>query len=323
MSDLKAANFNAVFPSMCCADKAYYPSAYAPQTTQKDLMKACMTAARKYGIQVYAWRCSWQAPGDSNPQRKKFYREGRMVLSLEQAMGKEETGRYKYSTRWLDPSDERNRRLEYDMVMELVEKYHPDGIMLDYMRFPWCHYCFCNRCRNKFQQWSGIHVKNWPQDCAPGGIDANRYQEWRRYLITTMVARIVKGVRAIDPGIKVTLAARAIVQSAYASDAQDWPGWAKKGYLDMVCPMDYTNNLNTLRERVQPQMDAIGGAVPVCPILGVGPGRVTTPVMLSKQIMLVRELGAKGFLIFVDSSLVRAMLPVLRLGVTSLPPSER
>ncbi len=321
MSALKAANFNAVFPLMCNADSANYPSYYAPQSTRKDLMRACMAAAGKYGIEVHVWRCAWQAPGTNNPQRQKFYRQGRMVLSLEQAVGKEEQkNTYTYSTRWLDPSDERNRQLEFDMCMELVARYHPDGLFLDYMRYPTSHYCYCNRCRIKFQQWAGIHVKHWPQDCAPGGIDASRYQEWRRYLITSMVARIAAGVRAIEPGIKISLAARASLPGSFQSDAQDWVAWAKSGLLNMVCPMDYTNRVDELRDRLLPQIQAIGGAVPVYPILGVHEKWAATPVMLSRQIMLTRELGARGFLLFPDSPLVRAMLPALHLGVTSAAP---
>ncbi len=319
MSELEDANFNAVFPLMCYPNSAKYPSKYAPQETKRDLMKECLEAARRHGIEVHVWKANWQINAREKEVRQKFIDEGRFVLSLEQAMGKKEKGPIQWSTRWLDPSDERNRQLEYDMMMELVEKYHPDGIHFDFMRYPSRNYCYCDRCRKKFEEWAGVKIEHWPQDCAGKGKLAARYRDWRRHLQTSLVKRIAEGVRKIDPNIHISLAARASIRGAYENEAQDWVTWSKEGYLTMVCPMDYTHSVELLRERLGPQVTAIDGAVPVYAGIGVSPTRSATPVNLSRQIKLARQLGADGFVIFALSPFARAMLPTVKLGATSTP----
>jgi len=319
MSELEAANFNAVFPLMCGPESASYPSDVLPQRTETDFMKACLEAARRHGIEVHVWRANWQVLHRGNDRHKQFMDEGRMVLSLEQAKGEKEKSHYQWSTRWLDPSDDRNRELEFKAMIELVEKYHPDGIHFDFMRYPQSNYCYCDRCRTKFEEWSGVKVETWPDDCYGKGARANAYRDWRRHLQTSLVKRIAERAREIDPNVKISIAARSSMRGSFDSDAQDWVTWAKQDYLDMLCPMDYTGSVDVLRRKLTPQVAAIDGAVPVYAGIGVSPSRSASPVNLSQQIVLARELGADGFLVFALSAFSRAMLPTVHLGATSTP----
>ena len=52
------------------------------------------------------------------------------------------------------------------------------------------------------------------------------------------------------------------------SVAQDWPAWVKAGYLDFVCPMDYTASDAEFVSLVRSQMKLIGGRVPLYPGIG-------------------------------------------------------
>lgn len=319
MAKLQAAHFNAVFPLMCGPESTKYPSAHASQVTRRDHMKECLDAARRHGIEVHVWKANWQVLTSGKEHAQKFADEKRFVLSLEQAMGQPEKSSYQWSTRWLDPSDDRNRQLEFDMMMELVEKYHPHGIHFDFMRYPESSYCFCDRCRTKFQEWAGVRVEHWPQDCAGKGPHSPKFRDWRRHLQTSLVQRIAEGARRIDPNMKLSLAARASMTGSYDSDAQDWVTWSKQGYLDFLCPMNYTDRVDVLRNKLQPQVAAVQGAAPIYAGLGVSPVRSATPVNLSQQIQLARELGADGFLVFALSPFAESMLPAIRLGPTAIP----
>jgi len=320
MSQLQAANFNAVFPLMCGPGSASFPSAFAPQSTQRDHMRECCDAARRHGIEVHVWKANWQVLSSSaQGPRQQFLAEGRFVRSLEQVLGKEEKSHYQWSTRWLDPSQEKNRQLEYDMMLELVERYHPAGIHFDFMRYPEINYCYCDHCRQEFQRWAGVQVEQWPQDCAGKGALVGKFRDWRRDLQTSLVRRIAEGARKLDPQVKLSLAARSSMTGSFESDAQDWVTWAKEGYLDFLCPMDYTDRVDVLRSKLQPQVAAIEGAVPIYAGLGVSPTRSATAVNLSQQIQLARELGADGFLVFAWSPFSGAMLPAVKLGATSTP----
>lgn len=318
--EMAAANFNAMFPIVCGPNYAKYPSAYVPQYTERDHVQECIDAAHARGIEVHTWKANWQSSASRNPElHQRYIDEGRMVVSFEEAKGGEDPSRYGWNRIWLDPSDERNRELEFDMMMELVEKYDVDGIHFDFMRYPDQRYCYCERCHRKFEEWAGVTVEDWPDDCAGTGPLADRYFDWRRHLQTSLVERIARGARERDPDIKLSLAARASMTGSYHGDAQDWVTWAREHYLDLLCPMDYTPSVQVLREKVRPQVEAVNGAIPVYAGIGVSSARSDTPVNLSQQICAARELGADGFLIFALSPFARAMLPEIARGVTSEP----
>lgn len=320
MSELEAANFNAIFPLVCDGTSAVYPSAYLQQVTRTDQLAACLEAAHRHGIEVHPWRVNWCCLRASDQEQQALVDAGLMVVAVGQPRGEDPNeASYHWTRTWRDPSAEVNRELEFNVMTELVEKYDVDGIHFDYMRYPSKYYCYCDRCRQMFEQWAGVRVERWPDDCWEGGKYLKAYRDWRRMLQTSLVARIAERARALNPNIKVSLAARASVTGAPEDDGQDWPTWAHAHYLDMLCPMDYTSSVEVLRAKLQPQMEVIDGAIPVYAGIGVGPTRSNSPINLSEQIMAARELGADGFLLFSLTGFTRAMLPAIADGATSEP----
>ncbi len=320
MSELERAHFTALFPNMCTPGSAAYPSEVLPQVTATDQMAACLEAARRHGIEVHVWRGNWQVYGAPEGLTDEWFAQDRFVVSVEQAMGQEELDQqYRWSHRWLDPSDERNRQLEIAAMEELARKYHPDGIHYDFMRYPSSRYCYCERCHRLFEQWAQVTVANWPADCWEGGPLLARYREWRRHLQTSLVAEIRERLAAIDPEIEISLAARASVTGAVESDAQDWPTWSREGYLDFLCPMDYTGDLGVFRDKLAPQMEAVGGVLPVYAGIGVSPTRSDSAANFSEQIMIARELGADGFLVFSLTDFSRGLIASVANGATATP----
>ena len=94
--------------------------------------------------------------------------------------------------------------------------------------------------------------------------------------------------------------------------------WVKAGYLDFVCPMDYMSDNNGFELTVRKQMELVGGRIPVYPGLGPGASRGITGIRTAQQLMILRRLGAPGFMVFnYDRSLVEDVLPGLRKGVLS------
>ncbi|MCD6361205.1 MAG: family 10 glycosylhydrolase, partial [Armatimonadetes bacterium] len=318
MSELEAANFNALFPLMSDGTRAAFPSDYLKQVTEHDQLQLCIEAAHRHGIEVHPWRVNWCILGAPDEERQALVDAGLLVLSVDQARGEEEREKtYRWSRSWRDPSAEINRELEFNVMTEMVEKYDVDGIHFDYMRYPSKYYCYCDRCRAMFEEWAGVKVENWPDDCWDGGKYLKAFRDWRRMLQTSLVKRIAERARELDPDIKISLAARASVTGAPENDAQDWMTWARLGYLDMLCPMDYTSSVDVLRRKLEPQIEVIDGVIPVYAGIGVSPTRSSSPVNLSQQIIAARELGADGFLLFALSQFTRNMLPAIAEGVTS------
>lgn len=320
MAELAAAHFTAVFPNMCTPGAAAYPSEVLPQVTQRDHLSECIAAAHAHGIEVHPWRGNWQVYQAAEGVVDRFFDEGRFVVSVEQAMGQEELDQqYRWSHRWLDPSDERNRQLEIAAMEEMARNFDVDGIHYDFMRYPSNRYCYCERCRRLFEEWAQVTVANWPADCWEGGALLGRYRDWRRHLQTSLVAEMRERLAAIDPELQISLAARASVTGAVESDAQDWPTWSRAGYLDFLCPMDYTGDVEVFRAKLAPQMEAVGDLIPVYAGIGVASTRSSTPVNFSQQVVLARELGADGFLVFALNEFSRQIIRSTVDGVLATP----
>ena len=103
------------------------------------------------------------------------------------------------------------------------------------------------------------------------------------------------------------------------SVAQDWPAWIKAGWLDFVCPMDYTESDTGFCGLVENQLELVGGRIPVYPGIGATASRVRLSAdRVAGQIHHARRLGAAGFTIFnLSESTAADILPGLRLGATS------
>jgi uncharacterized lipoprotein YddW (UPF0748 family) len=318
MRELEDAGFNAIFPNLNNGGSAMYPSDVLPRNTgyaDRDMLGECLAAAKRHGVEVHVWRVNWALFwGTPEDFIGRLRQEGRLQLNPE---GKpmSETGEW-YKREALCPSHEANRRLEREAMLELVRRWPVAGIHFDYMRFPSDNQCFCPTCRERFQRELAARVTHWPQDCLPGGELLGAWRQWRRDLITSLAAEIAIAAHRIRPDVQVSLAARSGGDWTWYADGQDWPRWAREGYLDFLCPMDYTDDLSGLREALERQQGLVAGRIP----LFVGHGIVRSPATLAACIELGREMGADGFLYF-DYKGIREWLPTLRLGPTQAKPS--
>ncbi len=304
--------FTAILPNMLWGGVAFYESKVlpvAPQVASRgDQIRKCLAACRKYGVQMHVWKVDWNL-GSAAPKDfvAKMRQAGRLQVS---SQGKAEP--------WLCPSDPENQQLEIASMLEVVRNYDVDGIHFDYIRYPDNDHCFCAGCKERFQRASGATLTNWP-----GGVRADaplrqHWLDWRRGNITTVVKAVSEQARAIKPRIKVSAA----VFQNWAADrdgvGQDWKLWCDKGYLDFVCPMDYTPSNRRFETLVTRQLEW-AGRTPCYPGIGVsasssrfGADRVI------EQINIARRHETHGFVIFnygVKES--NELLPMLGMGITA------
>ena len=101
------------------------------------------------------------------------------------------------------------------------------------------------------------------------------------------------------------------------SVGQDWKLWCEKGYLDFVCPMDYTPH-NSAFEGIVSQQVQWAGKVPCYP--GIGLSCWTPPddlVSLIEKIQITRRLKTGGFTIFDYSpAATRKVVELCGRGIT-------
>ena len=155
-------------------------------------------------------------------------------------------------------------------------------------------------------------MANWPADCRSGAL-RDRFLDWRCAQITRLVEAVHREAKKIKPGVKISAAVFGAYPSCRESVGQDWVAWVKAGYLDFVCPMDYTQSDAELVNLVTNQLKLVDGRVPLYP--GIGAWRLGTPDRVVSQILAVRSLGAAGFTLFnLDAGAAEEVLPGVKLG---------
>ncbi|MFZ5833379.1 MAG: glycoside hydrolase family 10 protein [Planctomycetota bacterium] len=309
--ELAAAGFNMVLPNMLWGGIAHYPSELLPQSStfrrHGDQVSQCCKAAARHGLEVHVWKVNFNLTGASAAFVSEMRAAGRTQVS---AGGK--------PLDWLCPSHPENRRLECESMLEVARRYPVAGLHFDYIRYPGRESCFCDGCRQRFEMESGQSVIDWPKECHSGGR-REQYNAWRCQQITALVRTVREKSREIRPDLKLSAAVFGKYPDCREGVAQDWPLWVREGYLDFVCPMNYTTNDEEFVSLVREQQQLVAGRVPIYPGIGATASRSTlSPDRVVGQIVLGRQLGAAGFTLFdFHGETAESIIPAVGLGAGS------
>ena len=308
--------FTDIHPNMLWGGLAYYPSSVLPvardsaQGGKGDQIAQCLAACRKYGVRCHIWKVNWNL-GWNAPKEfvERMRKEGRLQVDIS---GK--------PVDWLCPSHPDNRKLEIDSMVEVATKYEVDGIHFDYIRYPGPECCFCAGCRQSFEELLGRKVPDWPQGLRKPGEFREKWLEFRRSNITAVVAAVSEVARKARPRIQISAAVFSSWPSTRDSEGQDWKAWCDKGYLDFVCPMDYTEHTGLFAGQVKQQAQWAGKA-PCYPGIGLSCWKDRTDIFrLFEQIEVTRRAKTGGFTIFdYEAREAREVVPLCGLGLTRKP----
>jgi uncharacterized lipoprotein YddW (UPF0748 family) len=302
--------FTAILPNMLWGGVAYYESKLlpvAPQVAEQgDQLRQCLAACRKYGIEVHVWKVNWYL-GSAAP--KEFHTRMRNENRLQMSSRGQEKN-------WLCPSHPENQKLEIDSMLELVRNYDVDGVHFDYIRYPDNDHCFCAGCRERFERACGKEIKPWPQAVLNEGSLRPQWLNWRRDNITAVVKAVSEQARALKPKVNISAAVFPNLPADRDSIGQDWKLWCERGYLDFVCPMDYSP-VNYRFDNLVARQLPWAGKTPCYPGIGLSTSRFGADRLI-EQINITRRHRTGGFVIFnysVPES--REVLPRLGLGITA------
>jgi len=305
--------FTAVLPNMLWAGAAFYKSDVLPAAAavgQKgDQIGLCLAACKKYGIECHVWKVNYNMGWATD---KEF-------IARMKAEGRTQAG-YDGSSneRWLCPSHPENKKLEIESMLEVARKYDVHGLHFDYIRYPGNDGCFCKGCRERFEKAIGRKIRKWPADVRNDEGLREKWLNFRRRQITEVVAAIAQQAKKIRTDIKISAAVFRNWPVDRNSVGQDWKLWCDRGYLDFVCPMDYTDSSSHFKRMVQQQL-TWAGSVPCFPGIGLSVWSDPSDICkLIEQINVTRELGTGGFTIFNYSpNEANKILPLLGKGITT------
>ncbi len=303
--------FTAIVPNMFSAGLAHYDSAILPHSqtfqTYGDQIAQCVEAAHRYGLEVHVWKVNWNLSSAPQDFIDSMRAQERTQVSV--------TGE---PIDWLCPSHPDNYQLELDTMLEVAQNYDVDGVHFDYIRYPNSDCCYCTGCLERFQAETGHHVENWPADAYSGPLRAD-YRDWRCQQISRLVQGVSESVHVLKPSLKVSAAVFSRYPSCRDTIGQDWVSWIDNGYLDFICPMDYTEDYELFVNLVDEQMSYAAGRIPLYPGIGAGASNsILSPDQVIMQILATRAAGTGGFVIFVyNVGLAGTCLPALGMGLTA------
>jgi uncharacterized lipoprotein YddW (UPF0748 family) len=301
---LKEAGFTAVFPNLSNAARAHYPSRYlTPTRTLRDhgdQLRQASEAARKHGLELHVWRINWQLKQPEPDMRERLRREGRL---MQDSQGRD--------LNWLSISHPDNVQLEIDILLEIARSAPVHGLHLDYMRYPDSNADYGPAARRAFEQRRGRPVANWPADVL--GPLKDEFTQFRQDEIHRAMEQIHRAVRREFPDIVLSAAVWGAWPDVAVTRGQDWPRWAREGWVDLLMPMNYTDNPHQFASWLETQRRQPGVAERLVPGIGIiSTNAELTPAQTLEQLCIAREINPQGVIFYrLDTSLPYRFFPYL------------
>jgi uncharacterized lipoprotein YddW (UPF0748 family) len=196
------------------------------------------------------------------------------------------------------------------VVGDLVSRYDVAGVHLDYVRYPGADFDYSRAAvaafeaemrtrvspaeRERVEALQAIDPFAWPWEFAA---------EWRLFRqsrLTALVTRLRTTVVTARPGTIVSAAVVPDHREALGAKLQDWRTWLDNGFIDVLCPMAYTQEPSVFAEQIA-EVRSLAAGRPVW--AGIGAWRLSARETID-NIATARRLGAQGVVLFSYDSLI-------------------
>jgi uncharacterized lipoprotein YddW (UPF0748 family) len=233
-----------IFPSRTMEEYGFIVQ--NPEYAGFDPLRIWITEAHRRGIKVHIWFESFYVgnkPPETNPRyilavkpewanyQKKNYASENIPYSVSEHNGY-----------FIDPANPDVQAFLYNLIDEIILRYRPDGINLDYIRYPqslapnYSNYDMSNwgytkYAREEFEKMYGV-------DPVELGVNDYLWYQWKTYRagkVTDFVRRV--GRLARMNGIMTTAVIFPNIQMAYDTKLQDWKSWSMNNYIDGFTPL--------------------------------------------------------------------------------------
>lgn len=311
LDNLKANGFNSVFLETYFHGKTIFPS----QTMNKygftvqneifegfDPLDVWIKEAHKRDIKVHIWFQSFyvgnQSP-DYNPssilavrpdwgnKTKKNANSPKVTMSASEHNGY-----------FLDPANPEVHEFLLDLLSEIIDRYKPDGINLDYIRYPNATagndmnaWGFTEYARNDFKNQYGKD----PIELTTSDVQWYDWNQYRRNNVTNFVKQV--GELGKEKNVYISAVVFPDRASALASKQQDWRTWSVNNYINGFTPLFLTYDskmlasmMNDVMNVKSPQTDLYAGLF----VTFMG----GAPEDLIRQIYETRKMNANGVILF-------------------------
>jgi uncharacterized lipoprotein YddW (UPF0748 family) len=197
------------------------------------------------------------------------------------------------------------------VVDDLVARYALDGLHLDYIRYPGPDFDYSLGALRLFREDIGpalnaderrrFDPRSIGDLIALADAYPERWAGFRRARLNALVMRIRTTVKARRPGVLLSAAVFPDAAEASSRRFQDWRFWVENRWIDVLCPMAYTPELDVFTSQIASAHQLAAGS-PVW--AGIGAYRLT-PTRTIEHIAAARRQGASGVVLFSYDSLVQ------------------
>ncbi len=254
LNNMQKVGFDNIFLETFYHGKTIFPSKTMAQhgfIVQNELfagidpLKIWIKEAHKRNIKVHIWFQSFYAgniPPSANP---------RSILAVNPEWGNKTGADYSNSTPtmsrsehngfFLDPANPEVQDFLLELLTEIIRTYKPDGINLDYIRYPQSvsktesgSWGYTEYARKDFTQMYG-------KDPVALTTKDDLWKEWENYRrehITNFVRKA--GTTCKQNGVYVSTVIFPDAANALAIKQQDWRTWSKRNYVNGFTPLFLT-----------------------------------------------------------------------------------
>lgn len=311
LDNLKANGFNSVFLETYFHGKTIFPS----QTMNKygftvqneifegfDPLDVWINEAHKRDIKVHIWFQSFyvgnQSP-DYNPSSILAVRPDWGNKTKKNANSPKATmSASEHNGYFLDPANPEVHEFLLDLLSEIIDRYKPDGINLDYIRYPNATagndmnaWGFTEYARNDFKNQYGKD----PIELTTSDVQWYDWNQYRRNNVTNFVKQV--GELGKEKNVYISAVVFPDRASALASKQQDWRTWSVNNYINGFTPLFLTYDskmlasmMNDVMNVKSPQTDLYAGLF----VTFMG----GAPEDLIRQIYETRKMNANGVILF-------------------------
>ncbi|MCQ2738847.1 MAG: family 10 glycosylhydrolase [bacterium] len=214
-----------------------------------DPLKIWISEAHKRGIKVHVWFQTFYV-GNTPPETNPLYILAKKPDWANRQKKNADSAQIPYSVSehngyFIDPANPEVQDFLYELLCEIIKKYKPDGINLDYIRYPQSlssnysnydqsNWGYTTYARNEFKTLYGTD----PIELTKTDYLWDYWKYYRYNKVNTFVKRI--GILCRNNSIVLTTVIFPNKKTAMDTKLQDWRSWSLNGYVNGFTPLFLT-----------------------------------------------------------------------------------
>lgn len=146
------------------------------------------------------------------------------------------------------------QRFMVDLIADVVRRYDVDGINLDYIRSKGI--CSSSVCEAAYVRATGRNLKTDRLLTGVSGAAHDAVAAWNERSVTALVASISREVRAVKPGVKLSISTHAALPELRIEGANGIE-WTNRGLIDFILHIEYAQVADMRRDLLKEAMNRL------------------------------------------------------------------